>query len=111
MDQRIWRLQCLYRGNPLDTAQLLNVKVRDTDMAHLPLFLQLCQRTPSLFNIGFRFRRVNLIEVDGLNTQTFQAGFDFSLDRGRFQASAHSPLIVPDITTLRKDIRLLAPFY
>src|SRR5437879_4930359 len=79
-------------------------------MAYLALAFQLGQLAPSLLNIRLRIWPVNLVEVNIINAQAFEAGLGLALDRVRLQAITYLALLIPDQGTLGEDKGPLTTF-
>src|ERR1035438_9339101 len=75
------------------------------DPAHFALALKLGHGRPAFLDILFRFGPVNLVEVDGVQLETAQAGFDFAADGIRLQALANFAALVPHAFALGEDER------
>ena len=79
-------------------------------MAHLALFFQFGQRAPALFNIGVGERPVDLVQVNGIDIESLQAGFDLPANRVGLEAVTHNATLIPDLRALGEDVWALASF-
>jgi hypothetical protein len=67
--QRIRRLQGSDGRNARGPLHLFHIEVRYPNPADLALLLQTRHLRPALFNIGFRFGPVDLVEIDHVEFQ------------------------------------------
>jgi len=88
IQQAVWRLQGGDGVDGLKSFHLGHGEVGDPGITDLALGDQLPDGRPSLFDIGFGIRPVDLIEVDGLDTQPSQAVFRLPLDAFRLESAA-----------------------
>ena len=51
---------------------------------------------------------MDLIQVNDVNTEPLQTGFNFTPQRGGFEIMAHIAVLVPDQGALGEDVRPLA---
>ncbi len=84
-DQRVLRLQRLDRRDLLDRPQLPDAEVRDADLAHQALLLELGERRPCLLDVLRRDRPVDLVEVDRVNAKV-ASGWRPPQDRAALEA-------------------------
>ena len=83
LDQRVLRLERLHGRDLLDPSQLLDVEVRDADVADQSLLLELGERRPALLDVLIGDRPVDLVEVDRVDPQPLEAGVRLAQDRNR----------------------------
>jgi len=74
--------------------QLLDIEVRDADVANQTLVPELGKRAPSLLDVVVRDRPVDLVEVDRVDPQPLEAGMRLAHDRVPFEAVDH-PTVRP----------------
>src|SRR5208282_5969265 len=98
----------LQRGDgrdPLDPLHLGHVEVRYANVTNLAFLLDLGQRLPTFFNLGFWIGPVDLVEIDRIHPQPPQACLQFAAHRGSFQAVPDLALLIPYQAALGKDVR------
>ena len=85
---------------------LFDIEIRDTDPADLSLLLELRHCRPAFFKFGGVIDGpMNLVKINGINTQAPQAVFTLLANRISLQHIVNFPLPIPTQTTLREDIR------
>ena len=89
-DQRVRRLQRLDRRDLLDPPQLLDVEVRDADVADEAFLLQLGERRPALLDLLVGDRPVDLVEVDRVDSEPREAPLELAPQRVALAGSAPS---------------------
>ena len=85
-DQRVLRLERLDRRDLLDPPQLLDVEVRDADVADELLVGELGEGRPALLDVLLGDRPVDLVEIDRLDAEPLEAGLCLAEDRIALEA-------------------------
>src|SRR5882757_9780466 len=104
MQERISRLQRRDRGYGSGTLHLINVEVRNTDMADFAFALERGHGRPSLFDFVVGVWPMDLIQVDDVSPKSPQAGLTFAANRVGFEIATDLPALVPDHTALGEYI-------
>jgi hypothetical protein len=78
----------------MSAAQLADVEVRDADVAHEALSLQLGERLPRLLDVLVGVRPVDLVDVDDVELQARQAGLDLAPQRVSLEAVRDSAVLL-----------------
>src|SRR5215203_989850 len=103
----VWRLQGLDRGDLPYALHLLDVEVRDPDVADLALLLELGHRLPALLDVLVRPWPVDLVEVYGLHLQPTEALLALALYGVLLEVVGDVATLVPYLGALGEDVGTL----
>src|ERR1700685_2680996 len=111
MDERVARLKRLDGGNGLSPLHLGDVEIGHADVADLTLLLEFCHRGPALLNILLGDRPMDLVQVDGVDPESPQAGLTLAPDRVGFETVTDLSAFVPNHAAFGENVWPLAdPF-
>ncbi len=108
VDQVVWRLERLDRGDLLYPFHLPDVEVRYTGVSDFAFFFEFGERFPSFLDVLVGVGPVDLVQVDDVRLEPPQAIFALPLDRVFLEYVAGITVLVPDQRTLRKHVGFLS---
>ena len=103
VDHGVGRLEGGNRSDLLGALHLGDGEVGCADPADFALTLEFGHRSPALFDLFVGDGPVNLIQVNDVDLEATQAGFDFSADG--FEGLVDLAVFVPEHAALSEDVR------
>src|SRR6478672_9794986 len=105
IDERVGRLQRLYKGNRLCPAKLGDVEVGDADVVNEPFLLELGEGRPTLLDLLVGNGPMDLVQVDRLDAEALEAPLELTPERVAPQALDGRPVRAFGLAGFREDVR------